>query len=171
MIPEEQVDYALTEAGRAARGWLAVNANSSDPAILAAALNDLRATKRTLTLIERELEVTLDEVIDREEIEPGVEVQRVEVEGFGVVEVKRSPRRTGWDHEAMDRAFLRTFPESMRDVAGAVQNRMRRCFSIGGAKKEFTELTDTSLDEYCEESWRPSVVITTPEKTPRLEGF
>ena len=162
MTPQEHADEALREAGRAALGWRAVVTYSDRADVLVAALNDLRVAKRTLTDLERDYEAAIEAASDE---------RRFDIDGLGAVEVHRSARRTGWDHDAMESEFIRSFPESMRDVAGAVALRFRRCFSVGGAKAGFTEMTGRDLDEFCTESWRTSVRINTPQGAKRLEGF
>lgn len=90
------------------------------------------------------------------------------------VERHRKSSRKGWDHEGAASAVLRYVPAATRELnpqTGAVESDaevavrlVRECASISSWKKRLTEITGTSMDEWCSESWSDSVKLTRPKR-------
>lgn len=83
--------------------------------------------------------------------------RRLEVPGLGVFESHRRTKRTGWDHDALVRAVVRTVPEEAVgnaymvdpiDVAAA----LRECISFGAGKVTGLRARGLEPDEYCKET-------------------
>lgn len=159
----ERIDQAQAAAVRAVEELEAVATDCDNRELLAFALDLARRTKRSLGDTERQLEQAIAASSD----EP-----RFDVEQLGLVQVRRRARRTGWDHEALDRAAVPAIADKEKideQIVHAVIADYRQLFSVGAAKSAFAKATGYDLDEFC--TITPdgvSVQITTPGSAPRL---
>lgn len=127
---------------------------SDDPAALAVVLAAVREARAGLAEFAAEVErVLLAEMGEK----------AIEVEGLGLVEAKRSVRRTGWDHETLiphvvarladepgvffdpDDATLLPYATIGHNVA----RRLKECISFGAGKVTGLRAIGLDPDEYC----------------------
>ena len=159
----ERIDRAQAAATEAIDELEAID--SDNPEHLAFALDLARRIKRSAGDMERQLERAIAEASD----EP-----RFEVAMLGSIQVRRRVRRTGWDHEGLDRAAAVAIADKENideALVAAVVADYRQLFSVGAAKAAFPKVTGYDLDEFCvEEPQAPSVTITTPDSAPRIDS-
>jgi hypothetical protein len=161
----ERIDRAQAAAGSVADELETIAIDCDNREHLAFALDLARRIKRTIGDTERQLEQAIASSSD----EP-----RFDVELLGSVQVRRRARRTGWDHEALDRVAVPAIADKEQideETVHAVVADYRQLFSVGAAKAAFAKATGYDLDEFC--TVTPdgvSVQITTPGSAPRLDS-
>lgn len=162
------LDQAQNDAGRAAHDLQEFVTLCDERDKLAFALDLMRQIKRTIGDIERDCENQIAQCSDDNQFD---------VEQLGHVQIRRSKRRTKWDHEGLYKAVAKSYIyKSEREMspteAVELLETYRECVSTGAGKNAFADYTGHDLDEYCkEEPGSISVQITTPESAPRIEGF
>ena len=120
---------------------------------LLAALRDARASLATFAdRVERDLLAVMGE-------------RSITVEGVGLVEAKKSVRRTKWDHDSLVASIVSRLadePDVFFDpedgvllpharIGHNVARRMRECISFGAGKVTGMRAIGLSPDEFCEE--------------------
>ena len=139
----ERIDQAQAAAASAVDELEAVAVDCDNPEQLSFGLDLARRIKRSIGDIERQLEQAIAHSTD----EP-----RFEVPLLGAVQVRRRTRRTGWDHEALDRAAVQAIADKERldeQIVHAVVADYRQLLSVGAAKAAFAKATGHDLDEFC----------------------
>lgn len=141
---------------------------SDDPDVVAGALEALDDLGRELRESRAQVEEHLIAVMD------GHDMASLITQRGSRVERKRSASRRGWDHDGATQAVLRHVDSVKREMdpeTGEVESDaevavrlLRECASIGSWKKRLTELTGTSMDEWCSESWTDAVSLTRPKR-------
>jgi len=166
MDTNEKLHQTVGLATETCTGFQEVQVESDQRTTLAYALAAVRATRRTLADIEKDLEKSIVAASDD---------MKFDVDQLGRVQILGNTKRTKWDKDAVVHEFARAYskitsipPDSVIDVI----DQFRDCVSIGGAKKPFEEFTGHELGEFCQEKDNgKSVRIDEPESSPRLDGF
>lgn len=166
MDTNEKLDQTVGLAIETCAGFQEVQIESDQRTTLSYALAAVRATRRTLADIERDLEQSIADSSDD---------VKFDVDQLGRVQILKNKRRVKWEKDAVVKEFALAYskmtsvpPDSVVDVI----DHFRDCVSMGAAKKPFEEFTGRELGEFCEEHDNGiSVRIDEAESSPRLDGF
>lgn len=169
-IYEQQLEATLSEANDLCDLYAGVIGGSDRPSTLAFCLDQIRATKRTLSDLERECEAAIANASDE---------KMFDVDSLGRVEIHRRLKRSKWDHEGVAAAVARTITKDPNLAIGDGSIRVRdiieqyrECVSTGAAKVAFEDFTGHERDEFCEvEDGGVSVRIAKPDNTARIEDY